>query len=335
MADSETLIITSHSIDGTFDSCPRRFEFMHMYLKLSERDSDSYAADVGTALHEATQAWQTKLVEGASDSAARAYGMLTLVKFWPWQQERDRMKKDPVTNRVKGIGERTLGNAALLLERIYNNPLWQEWELVTVEGFGPAIEVPWRIVHESFGEVDMPYGKKGVFATQGKSDFILRHRHTGKYRILDLKTTAKSFPAHNASFRFSGQAGQYGMILAHAIGLDWQKEGLDVIYLIAFFGDYEHEIDVYPIEYHLDPEEVQDAIDVKLERLTRMKRYAEQKHWPRTSHGCDFWNSACSFLDICQRRDQKFVESWFEFEKAAGRFTDYDRVYEPVWELVA
>jgi hypothetical protein len=298
-----------------------------MYLKAPEFESDAWAADVGTALHEATQTWQRSLYAGVPDKQARVLGEIQLLKYWPWDVEDRRvLMKLP-------IGLRTMGNALLLLEAIYDSDFWQEWELVTIEGFGAAIEVPWRIVHRSLGLVKRPYDKVGYLATQGKIDFILRHRVTKRYRAVDLKTTMKQLPAHDASFRFSGQVGQYGMVLDHALNLDWEHNGLDVTYFIAMFAD-DGPL-VYPLSYHLDPEEVSDSIHVKMERLQRMHHYATQEYWPRRAHGCDFYGRPCGFLDICARRDKKFVETWFEFEKTNDRFRDYKRIYEPIWVLEA
>lgn len=328
----DSLLITSHSIDGTFESCPRRFEFLHTYLRAPDKESDAYAADVGTALHEATQTWQRALFTGTRPNQAEALGNFTLLKHWPWESEAERMAINPETSRRRGVGARTLGNSLLLLQQIYESTIWSEWELVSIEGFGPAIEVPWRIIHKSLGPVPMPYGKTAWLATQGKIDFILRHRRSKKFKVVDLKTTEKEKPAHDASFRFSGQAGQYGMVLDHALGLDWQHEGMDATYLIAPFDE---DLGVYPLNYHLGPEEIRDLIEVKVERLERMKEYALKEYWPRRSHGCDYYGHPCGFLDICTRRDKRFVEQWFEFEMVSGRFKEYKRVYDPVWILEA
>lgn len=326
-AEPTRLIMTSHSIDGTFESCPRRFEFMHGWLKAPERESNKFAADVGTAIHEGVQEWQRQLHAGKSHETASALGELALLRWWPWIGEAQRIADGGT------IGLRTLGNGLLLLSAIIEHPLWNDWELVEVEGFGPAIEVPWRIVHKSLGVVTAPSGEPAYFATQGKIDFILRHKRLGTYRIWDIKTTEKALPAHDAAFRFSGQAGQYGLVLDHALGLNWEQNGLDITYLIAMF-DADGPV-VYPLTYKLDPEEIQDSIDVKVERLLRMRAYCETGHWPRRAHGCEFYGVPCGFLDICQRRDNDFIAEWFEFETAAGRFSDYDRVYEPVWTLEA
>lgn len=323
-------IVTSHSIDGTFESCPRRFEFLHMWLKAPESESDSYAADVGTALHEASQQFlRCAHSKSMQDTAlAEEEAAMTLLKWWPWEVE-DRMRRES-----KAIGQRTIGNAFLMLDEIQNSMAWRDWELVEIENFGPAIEVPYRIIHKSFGTVPTPRGTQAFFVTQGKMDLILRHRMTRKYRVWDLKTTVKSIPAHDASFRFSGQGGLYGLVLSHALGVDWKQHGLEVTYLMAYFSP-ENGPTVYPLDYALDPEEIQDAIDVKLERLQRMKDYAIRAHWPRRAHGCEFYGTPCGFLDICQRRDESFIKEWFKFEEASGRFKHYSRIYEPVWVLEA
>lgn len=322
-------LVTSHSIDGTFENCPRRFEFTHAYLMLPEYESHAFAADVGTAEHEAVQAWCRAKHSSDSLERERAYqkGMLALLKYWPWKEEALIESAE-----FRSVGSRTLGNAVLLYEKIIQNKLWDEWELVNIVNFGAAIEVPYRIIHKSLGKVHTPHGDKYI-VSQGKLDFILRHRVTGRYRMLDLKTTEKSKPAHDASFRFSGQGGLYGLVLAHALGLDWQHEGLEITYLVAWFTPEGPE--VYPLNYKLNPEEVQDMIDVKMDRLYRMQAYANARHYPRRAHGCEMYNRPCGFLDICERRDEKFIKEWFEFEIAKGTFKPYDRVYEPVWTLEA
>jgi len=142
----------------------------------------------------------------------------------------------------------------------------------------------------------------------------------------------KSLPSHDAAFRFSGQVGQYGIVLDHALGLDWQRNGLSVTYLLAVFDE---NLTVYPLTYDMDPDEISDSVAVKMDRMQRMKQYAMQDYWPRRAHGCDFYGVPCGFLDICKRRDKKFIESWFEFEKVSGRFREHRRIYDPVWVLEA
>lgn len=317
----EDYLVTSHSIDGTFDSCARRFEFLHMWRRAPTREATGYAAEVGTAIHEATQEWARK------DS--RDAGAIMLLRWWPYLMERYRVLES------KPIGERTLGNALLLYDRIISHDWWMDWEIVQIEGFGNAIEVPFLIVHKSLGPIMMPDGRWAYIATQGKMDFILRHRRTGQYKVVDLKTTEKSVPAHNAAFRFSGQGGLYAMVLDHALGLDWLYGGLSVTYMVAHFGSAEVEMSVTPFDYELDTEEVQDMIDIKMSRVHEMHAMATTKHWPRRSHGCEFFGTPCGFLDICASRNEKQIKRWFAFEEDRGTIQKHTRHYEPVWTITA
>lgn len=323
----ENFLITSHSIDATFESCPRRFEFLHSWLRAPERERDSYAADVGTALHEATQDYVGFMHVYGGHEAALESAYFTLAKHWPWEVEERRIKEK------KTLGNRTFGTAILMLEEIVKHVIWDEWELVSIEGFGPAIEVPYRIIHKSLGDIPLKRGHRGYIATQGKMDFILRHRRSGRYKVVDLKTTEKTLPSHDAAFYFSGQGSNYGLVLAHALGIDWEIQGIDVTYLIAHFDTWNQQ--VYPLNYSYDGEEIQDQINAKIDRLERMVKYARQNYWPRRQHGCDFYGVPCGFLDICKRRDDKFIENWFDFEVASGRFGEYNRIYNPVWTIEA
>jgi hypothetical protein len=318
----EDLLVTSHSNDGTFDSCPRRFEFIHAWRRSPPRESGTYAADVGTALHEAVQEW------ARTDSAD--LGAVKLLREWPHVDERYRRLTS------KAIGARTLGNGLLLYDRVVNHHWWADWELVSIKGFGHAIEVPWLIIHESLGPIIMPDGKRAYIATQGKIDFILRNRHDRRrLRVLDLKTTEKDVPAHEAAFRFSDQAGLYALILDHVMDSHWHETGLDVTYFVAYFGSLDNEMAISPLDYTLNPMEVQELIDVKLERITRMHTYASHGRWPRRSHGCEFFGTPCGFLNVCQVRDPVFLKDWFGFDLARGEMIEYMRQYDPVWVVLA
>lgn len=328
-------IVTSHSIDGTFESCPRRFEFMHVWKRSPEREKGGFAADVGTALHEATQAWaRVWLAPGVEQTPelkrrARDKGYFELLRWWPWSLE--------IVQKESGkqIGERTLGNAILLYEKIIAWHEWNEWELLAIDGFGLSIEVPWLIVHTSIGTVPTPYGLESFFSTQGKIDFLLRNKFTGEIRVFDLKTTVKDANAHDAAFRFSGQGGFYSLVLGHALGFDWRKHGLSMTYLVAYFGTLEKDMSVEPWTYPYGPDELEDAIATKVDRLTRMATFARARYWPRRQHGCDFYGTPCGYLDICQLRNANRIKDWFAFEVDKRTFVEYNRTYAPVWVMQA
>jgi hypothetical protein len=326
-------IVTSHSIDGTFESCPRKFEFMHVYQQMPEGGSTGFAAEVGTALHEAVQAWaRLALMPGRDRKAHHPFaieeGYKTLLRWWPWTLEHVSLAEGKA-----GIKQRSLGEGILLYEQIIKDEFWESWELIDIGNFGLSIEVPYRIVHASLGTVPLPDGKFGFFVTQGKIDFILRNRYSGEVRVFDLKTTVKDKRAHEAAFKWSGQGPGYAMIIAQALGFDWRKWGLTMTYVVSNFAtaDGSEPATVNLRTYEYTPAQVEDGIDLKIERLERMKNYALKGHWPRRSHGCDAFGQPCAYMDICRRRDSQYIRAWFAFEG----YQEVTRIYEPIWELVA
>lgn len=330
-------IVTSHSIDGTFESCPRKFEFMHVWQQYPEGGTSGFAAEVGTALHEAVQAWaRIALFPGRDRKAVNAIavevGLMELLKWWPWALEVVSLKEGK-----PGVKQRSLGEGILLYESIITHPFWEGWELVDIGGFGLSIEVPYRINHVSLGTfpVPNPNGSDGFgyLVTQGKIDFILRNTRSGEIRVFDLKTTVKDPRAHKAAFMWSGQGPGYAMILEAALQSDWKRRGFSVSYLVSNFAaaDGSEPAMVRVHTYDYEPEQVMDAIDTKYERLMRMKSYAEREWWPRRSHGCDAFGQPCPYMGICGRRDRQYIKMWFLFEG----FEESTRIYEPIWELNA
>jgi hypothetical protein len=330
-------IVTSHSIDGTFESCPRKFEFAHVWQQMPEGGSTGFAAEVGTALHEAVQAWaRLALFPGRErkhvNPLALEQGYHALLRWWPWALEHVSLREGKT-----GIKQRSLGEALLLFEEIVSAEFWESWELVDIGGFGLSIEVPYRINHVSLGTVPIPkpdgISEFGYFATQGKIDFILRNRYTGEIRVFDLKTTVKDPKAHEAAFKWSGQGPNYSLILAQAMGWDWRQKGLSVSYVVSNFasadGSEDSAVRLYTYDY--TPDQIQDGVDLKVERLERMKAYASKQHWPRRSHGCDSFGNPCMYMGICGRRDPDFIRAWFAFEG----YEEVTRIYEPIWELAA
>ena len=318
--DTRKFVVTSHSIDGTFESCNKRFMFRHLYEEMPVAEPRGLAADVGTALHEAVQDWTR---HGSLDRA----GMI-LMRWWPWELEQKR--------EAAGLKDhkRTLGNALLLLQAICEHEFWDDWEVASLPGNELAIELAWRINHISIGSFKHPVHKYETFlATQGKIDWILQHRvNRKKFMVTDLKTTIMGEEAQQASFRFSGQAGQYGLVTSHAIGYDWMLNGLDVCYLVAEFGESGSPV-VIPHEYHLEPEEILEAIEAKNVRLRRMLDAGRSGFWPRRTHGCAFYQTPCGFLGVCHRSEPEFLWDWFEEQR--DKFKKESRVYDPYWIIEA
>lgn len=323
-------IVTSHSIDGTFDYCRRKFEFAHVWQQVPESGLSGMAAEVGTALHEAVQEWaRIYLMPGVNrdDPAIEAKAVraasLTLLRWWPFV-----LNEIAVERKQLAAKQRSFAKSMHLLMRIITHPLWDDYELAFLPDETPAIEIPWRIVHASKGVLTDAQGRKRVLVTQGKIDFVLRDRQTGEVRVFDLKTTTKEEDSLFGAYRFSGQALGYSFIVHSALGVDVRETGMAVTYLVASFDSFK----VIPTAFRLSPDEIQDYIRNRDMILDDMTRHLSEQWWPRRMHGCDSFNSMCPYLSVCHRRDPAFLSMWFEAEETP--FIERPRVYETYWTFM-
>lgn len=319
-------LVTSHSLDGTFHSCQRRFEFAHVYQQQPESGSVGMAAEVGTALHEAIQRWATIFLHPGAERTdslrmeAEDAAIYTLMEWWPWITEILAIKQKSLA-----ASQRNLPKSLRLLFSVIRHDFWNDYELATLPDGSPAIEIPWRVVHHSRGVHEDPLGRPRVLVTQGKIDFVLRNRVTKTIKVWDLKTTNKAPNLLDGAYRFSGQALGYSFILGSAMNWDFEKHGIDVTYLVASFLDF----NIYPKHYRIPYDEVLDYLTTRNDLLDSMVRNLERQWWPRTQHGCDSYGTVCSYMDICQRRDPRYISAWFADDQIP--FAERTRIYETLW----
>lgn len=291
-------ILMSHTISNLANYCMRKFELMFMFGNRPARES-GYAADVGTALHNGTQTYLIALADGHDHTAAEAKGFIEFLKAFPFDLEQEQKSQS-----------RSFENAVLLLTNLFESPIWDEWELVQVDGHGWAVEVPFIIRHTTTpGIIHAPeYGGDHMFVTQGKIDLIMRHKVSGKIRTLDIKTTLLDERLWEGEYKFSGQQIGYTHVLNAMLGID--PESFEVGYVIACFSGDHPRVEYYPLE---KPSEViEDYWRTQLDTLTRIKEYIEQGWFPRRNGGCVTWSSPCNALSICSSRDHKLIKRWFE-----------------------
>ncbi len=297
MTESIRYILTSHSIDNLFDYCPRKFEFLNVFDKRPPRES-GFAAQVGTALHEGTQAWLIARAEEYPAAECVRRGMFALMKFYPWEQEREQITQ-----------VRAFDKTILMLQEIMDSSVWDGWDLMKVEGRGWAIEIPFLIRHTSIGPFILKAtGETCMLATQGKIDFVLRNQFTGKIRTWDLKTTVYNAQIARAEYEFSGQQVGYSNVLGAMLGVI--PDDMSFHYLISrFSADQPPEIQPHEIVKNRD--DIEDYWFAKLDRLMRIKNYAEAGWFPRTNGGCHSYGRECNCFDICHTRDTAMILDWF------------------------
>lgn len=308
--DSPRLILTSHSVDNVFDYCPRKFEFLAVHLKEQKRDS-GFAADVGTALHEGLGAWLIARSDGASEADSINIGYLTLLKFYPWETELEQIKKDRTNHRV-----------IEMFDKIVSSGEWDNWDLLKVDNGKWAVEVPFLIKHTSLGEfIINSTNELAILCTQGKIDFIMQHRISKAIRTWDLKTTVMSLDLIRSEYTYSGQQVGYSHV-AHAM-LGATPVDFSVWYMIARFTSTGQPF-IHPIEMFKGQDLIDDYWLTKIDRLRRMKHYAETGWFPRTNGGCNAWQRECMFFDICRSRDDDLIRRWFEVSLETEVVQGYD-----------
>lgn len=317
-------IYLSHSIDGLMEYCPRKFEFTQLYKQMpppESRPAEAEALKVGTIMHEAAQAWLRARHTNPDNAIDAAYYTLALL----WDMYR--------TKREEAI--RPLGAAAQLILHMDQDPFWNDWELCEIDGYGLAIEVPFRIQHIS---PDIPEGYR-IF-TQGKADSILRNRRTNEVRMLDFKTTTQPSAVWEALYRFSDQAPIYDVPVKAVMGQPLGKTTC-TYYMLSFSkpiaGD-EDEIDedsgvhqdflkTQALTFEYSDEDIAEFLLAKNDKVRQLIRYLNDEYFPRRTHGCVMYNNPCAFFEVCGWRNHKKLEQWFSFE----RWEEASRVYEPLW----
>ncbi len=312
MSEPTEFLRISDSSLGTFSTCARKFEFNKMYPR-RQRDSEMYAADVGTALH---AGYQSYLIHGDEERAVWDF----MLKF-PYALEYSQEKED-----------RSFFAALSSLEAMMESTQLYEYELATIRRPAtteelaanptvlfydvPAIEVPFEI---TFKGIVLPDGR-GVKYT-GFIDAVMRHKISGEFRSTDIKTHRRFLKDATPKYKYAGQQVPYGIVIDHIAGQG--VESFKVLYLDVFVDLLEPR--VHPYEFNKSQDDLQEwLLDTVLE-LQRIQRYMEMNHFPRTRSGCLTFNAPCYFFDVCESRDRAAITEMF----LLGEEPAVERVTQP------
>lgn len=275
----------SYSSLNLADTCLRKFEFNKLYPRRA-RDSDAFAADVGTALH---HGYQDYLVNQDLDRA-----IWMLMKDYPYMGEFEQRFDD-----------RSLEASISTLEEMTYDASMTEWELLSIRKpdgvIVPAIEVPFEL---RLNGIVLPDGRGVAFT--GFMDAALRHLGTGQIRTMDIKTHRRTLVDATPKYRFDGQQVPYGIVLEHLIGNPVTE--FEVLYLDCFVDLVTPRVQLY--QFHKDSEDLQEWLINTVLRVQRIQRAMEMDYFPRTDGGCLNWNRPCYFLEVCQTRDRSAIEEW-------------------------
>lgn len=285
----------SYSSLNLLDTCMRKFEFNKLYPR-RPRDSDAFAADVGSALH---HAYQHFLIHGDEEAAT-----WVLMRDYPYIGEFSQRTDD-----------RSLEACISVLDEMMHYGKMDEWELMTIKrpptdeeraaGLDgvvvPAIEVPFELRLKG---IDLPDGRGLAFT--GFMDAAMRHLVTDRVRTLDIKTNRRTMEDATPKYKFDGQQIPYGIVLEHIVGN--RVDEFEVLYLDCYVDLLNPRVQLYP--FRKDSSDIQDWLINTVLAGQRIQRSMEMDYFPRTNGGCMSWNRPCYFLDICEIRDREQITDW-------------------------
>ena len=201
--------------------------------------------------------------------------------------------------------------------------LLEEWELAYFQG-KPALELSFLLNNIS----PSPVPDINCYFV-GYVDGVLRNRHTGRYAILENKTTGLSLQDLSPIYKNSSQALGYSIVLDRIAGE--AHSSYDVIYLIGklnprSLGGFSPELLIH--EY---PKTLTDRLNwfitlgMDVERLERMLSY---NMFPMRGSSCMQYMRPCKHFGTCHLRD---LDS---YKEEVPDEVEYQFIYD-VNELIA
>lgn len=188
----------------------------------------------------------------------------------------------------------------------YRNTTLARFDLVTFEGI-PAVELGFRI------------DTGGGFYFRGKLDVLMRDKQTGRFVIIECKSTVNNSP-NEAQYKFSSQGLGYSVVvdtIAAQLGVV-SEQPFTLLYTVYSTPTREWFQFDFPKSHTARAEWIKDLLLDR--RITEL--YAEASHWPRKPACYDFYR-VCKYFDICDLDLDKMVPDESKVKKVVDREEDY------------
>ena len=163
--------------------------------------------------------------------------------------------------------------------------LLEEWEIATFQG-KPATQLSFRVnIDETFYYV-------------GYIDLVLRNRFTGRYAVLDFKTTGLTLLVLDPLYQNSGQLIAYSIVLDEIVGPELSS--YDVIYFVGQLGagnGFQPKVSTLVF-----PKTLKDRLNffislgMDVQRLAMMREYGI---FPQRGGSCLQYNKSCFHFGTC------------------------------------
>lgn len=310
-------IRVSYSSLGTFSSCPRKFEFDKLYPRI-EKSGSWYAANVGSALH---AGYQHYLTHGDTEKAIFAF-MLAFPFDEEFGESNDYRNFEASLSTLEAMMAEVQMNEYELAQ-IKRPPTIAELEAdPNAQGvIVPAIEVPFEL---NFKGLEVPPCKRYPEGAQisfiGYIDAVMQNKLTGLYRTLDIKTTRMKLDDATGKFKFDTQQIPYGIVIEHIAQAT--VESFEVLYLDCFIDLLDPQVKLYG--FGKTQTDIEEWCTNKMIQFQQLIQFISGDYFPRTEHGCLFYNQPCRYLDPCMNRDYDTLMQWFTLGQEPVKADPYE-----------
>jgi hypothetical protein len=252
----------SYSYRTLLHGCPRKYQLTKIATRYRERSS-SVTFAFGHAVGMGIQ----------SSLEGKSWNNIVLDMFLAWDYV-DILGEEPVAK--KSFAHAVF--AVMKFQSVKDSYI-KDYELATFQG-KPAVELSFRI--------QLIDG----FNYTGHVDVVLRHKITGHYMVLEVKTTGSSTVAE-AQYKNSSQAIGYSIILdVIAPG----QSSYDVLYLVYCTKSQEFQVLPFTKSYSERAKWIQDLMmDIDIVRL-----YEKAENYPTHGEYCYSFFRECEFFSNCK-----------------------------------
>lgn len=255
------LKLLSHSALQLFRSCPRKYELDR--LQPDKKEESTIHTAFGSALGAGIQ----KILETKSLDE----GIFTAFKHWDIPLYEENIKS-----------HKSFPYVILGLQTFYDEilPQFEDWELAYIKNGKPACELSFAV------ELPLEYYYRGFL------DAVLRHKKTGKYRVLELKTTGSTF-VNEVNYANSFQGVGYSIVLDRIAPEGYSD--YEVLYLV--YKTYNQTFDDYPF-IKLPIHRINWLSDLLL-AVEQIELYKRAKRFSQNGDSCKSYGVTCRFFDTC------------------------------------
>ncbi len=263
----EPFVRLSHSGLESVNTCERKFE-MEKLLTIGASREESVHLSFGHSFGEFVATYMAT----GSFEAAVLDGWLA---YWPALES----------------NTKTQASAYHLMEASQEglDELMEEWEVAEFDGI-PACELSFRV------DID------DTFYFVGYIDVVLKHKVTGRYAVLENKTTGLQLEDLKPMYKFSGQALGYSIVLDRIAGEE--QASYDVIYFVGRLGKQPLGPNTRS-ETHVFGKTIQDRLEWFMtlgQDVERLHTCLVTGNFPRRNSGCLKFNRTCPHFGTCHLR---------------------------------